>query len=378
MAEPQVLDSVALPLTDHHCHGVVPRDLDATGFAALLTEAGPGGADERLWDSRLGFAVRRWCAPVLELPAHAPAADYLERRASLGHAEVTRRFLAAAGLGALMVDEGYAPQPLTTPDELAQAAGARAYRVVRLESLAEEVLVGGTDAAGFPEAFREKLVHAVPDAVAVKSIAAYRTGLALAPQRPADREVTAAAGMALAAIGLGGRARVADEVLQRFLIWSAADLGAPIQLHCGYGDRDLDLQAANPLLLTPLLRALEPTGAPVLLLHNYPYHREAGYLAQVFPHVYFDVGLATHNVGTRAARVLAEATELAPLGKLLYSSDAYGLAEHFHLGALLFRQALSAVLRDGIAEGAWTEADADRVATMIGVGTAARVYRLDA
>ncbi|NUT32079.1 MAG: amidohydrolase family protein [Hamadaea sp.] len=372
-----MLDSVAaLPLTDHHCHGVVQRDLAAPGFAALLTEAGPGASGEGLWDSRLGFAVRRWCAPVLDLPAHAPAADYLDRRASLGHAEVTRRLLAAAGLGALLVDEGYAPEPLTPPAELAQAAGAAAYPVVRLETVAEQVLVDGTDAAGFPDAFRERLAAAVPDAIAVKSIAAYRTGLNLAPQRPADREVIAAAGLALAGIGLGGRARVADETLQRFLIWSATDLGAPIQFHCGYGDRDLDLAAANPLLLTPLLRALEPAGVPVLLLHNYPFHREAGYLAQVFPDVYFDVGLATHNVGARATQVLTEATELAPFGKLLYSSDAYGLAEHYHLGALLFRRALTGLLRDGIDGGAWTEPDADRIARMVGVDNAARVYRL--
>nr|BFE88209.1 hypothetical protein GCM10020093_108100 [Planobispora longispora] len=36
---------------------------------------------------------------------------------------------------------------------------------------------------------------------------------------------------------------------------------------------------------------------PIVLLHNYPYHREAGYLAQVFPHVFADVSLALHNVG---------------------------------------------------------------------------------
>ncbi len=77
--------------------------------------------------------------------------------------------------------------------------------------------------------------------------------------------------------------RLADEVLHRFFIWCGADLGLPIQFHVGYGDRDIDLHRCNPLLLTGLLRALEPTGVPVMLLHNYPYHREAGYLAQVFP-----------------------------------------------------------------------------------------------
>ena len=125
------------------------------------------------------------------------------------------------------------------------------------------------------------------------------------------------------------------------------DLRLPVQFHVGYGDSDVDLHRCNPLLLTPLLRAIQPTGVPVMLLHNYPYHREAGYLAQVFPHVYVDAGLATHNLGARAPALLAEALELAPYGKFLYSSDAFGLPELYYLGAALFRSALSAFLRDG-------------------------------
>ena len=80
------------------------------------------------------------------------------------------------------------------------------------------------------------------------------------------------------------------------------DLRLPVQFHVGYGDSDVDLDRCNPLLLTPLLRAIQPTGVPVMLLHNYPYQREAGYLAQVFPHVYVDAGLATHNVGAGPRR----------------------------------------------------------------------------
>jgi len=364
-----VLDCVAeLPLTDHHCHGVVRRDLDAPGFEALLTEAGPAASG--VWDSQLGLAVRKYCAPLLDLPAHAPAADYLDRRTSLGHEEVTARFLTAAGLGALCVDTGHAPEPLLSPDELATAAGAQAFPVVRLESVAEQVLRGGTDAAGFPNAVRDALADATRDAVGVKCVAAYRTGLKLEPRRPTDGEVTAAAGLALATIGLGGPARIADETLHRFLIWTGVDLGLPVQFHAGLGDRDLNLHLANPALLTPLLRAIEPTGVPVMMLHNYPYHREAGYLAQMFGNVYFDIGLATHNVGARATQLLAEALELAPFGKLLYSSDAYGLPEHYLLGAVLFREALSAFLAD------WTDSDAARISRMIGLGNAARVYRL--
>ena len=170
--------------------------------------------------------------------------------------------------------------------------------------------------------------------------------------------------------------RLADETLHRFFIWCGAELGLPIQFHVGYGDRDIDLQRCNPLLLTELLRALEPTGVPVLLLHNYPYHREAGYLAQVFPNVYADLGLATHNVGARAPEVLAEALELVPLRKFLFSSDAFGLPELYYLGTLLFRQALSRFLQARLDADDISYADADRITRLIGSENAARAYAL--
>ena len=170
--------------------------------------------------------------------------------------------------------------------------------------------------------------------------------------------------------------RIADETLQRFLIWCGVDLRLPVQFHVGYGDSDVDLHRCNPLLLTPLLRAIEPTGVPVMLLHNYPYHREAGYLAQVFPHVYVDAGLATHNLGARAPALLAEALELTPYGKFLYSSDAFGLPELYYLSAALFRRALSDFLRAGIEEDLYSERTVVRLTRMLCADNAKRAYQL--
>jgi hypothetical protein len=91
---------------------------------------------------------------------------------------------------------------------------------------------------------------------------------------------------------------------------------------------------------------------PVLLLHCYPFHRESGYLAQVFPQVHMDLGLATHNVGHHARRIIDEALELCPYGKLLYSSDGFGLPELHHLGAALFRDAVEPDIQDATTENA--------------------------
>ncbi len=387
--QPSVLPFVAAQqLVDHHCHGILRAGGDLAG---LLNEAdGDATADGLPFDSLAGLAFRRWCPPLLGLPAHASAGSYAERRAALGADEVSRRFLGACGLDALCVDTGYAPAGLTSPAETAGLAGATAYEIVRLEQVAESLARNGTGAAEFPEAYRTALSERVAAPAAgtavagVKSIAAYRVGLELDGRRPADGEVAAAVSRWLGGAGEsggaqpeGGLPRLADEVLHRFFIWCGADLGLPIQFHVGYGDRDINLHRCDPLLLTGLLRALEPTGVPVMLLHNYPYHRQAGYLAQVFPLVYADLGLATHNVGARATALLGEALELVPLRKFLFSSDAFGLPELYYLGTLLFRRALSEFLAARLSADDMSYPDAERVTRLIGAENARLAYRLD-
>ncbi|MFD0890624.1 amidohydrolase family protein, partial [Streptosporangium algeriense] len=189
-------------------------------------------------------------------------------------------------------------------------------------------------------------------------------------------EVTAAAGRWLRVVERTGRIRVDDPVLLRHLIWKGVERGLPLQFHTGYGDPDVDLGRSDPLLLRGLIERAEPSGVPLMLLHCYPFHRNAGFLAQVYPNVYFDVGLAVNHTGARGVAVVAESLELAPFAKILFSSDAWGPAELHHLGALLWRRALTRVLSGFVADGEWNRAQAVRVATMIGAENARRVYRL--
>jgi uncharacterized protein len=379
-------DLTTLPLVDAHCHAVADGPVAPADFAMWCTEASvaaPPGVS--YLDTQLGYALRRWCAPVLELPAGAPVEVYLDRRAALGPTEVNRRLLTACGLAELLVDTGLggsaAPVPgaaaveLTDFVGLGALAGARAREVVRLEYVAERVADAGVPAARFAEAYRERLWVSVTGAVAVKSILAYRHGLDVDPARPTGSEVAVAAAGWLRARERGP-ARLTDPVLLRYLLWCGVDTGLPVQLHTGFGDRDLALSRSDPALLQPFCAAVEPTGVPLVLLHCYPYHRQAGWLAQVYPHVYVDVGLTVGYLGARAGAVLAEFGELAPFGKLLYSSDAYGLPELYLVGAAQFRHSFGRLLTDWVAEGAVTEADARRVAALVAADNARRVYRL--
>ncbi|MGK5691656.1 amidohydrolase family protein [Streptomyces sp. URMC 128] len=361
----------ALSLIDHHCHGTVAADLDREAFEPFLTEgdAWPGVSP---FDSPVGVAVRRHCAPLLDLPRHAPVEQYLARRSKLGRREVQRRFLRASGTGVFCVDTGFAAERLTTPGEVAEAAGGSAYEVVRLESVAESVRAAGVEPDAYADAFRAAALDAVgrPGVVAVKSVAAYRTGFGVDPARPSDAEVTGAARHWAARGG-----RLDDPVLIRHLLWTAVDLGLPLQLHTGFGDNDIRLHRADPARLTDWLHLTAGT-IPVLLLHCWPYQRQAAYLAAVFERVYLDVGLTLHHVGpARAAAVLAEALEITPFRKLLYSSDAYGVPEFFHLGALAFRQGLAELLQERVDADELSLPDALRIARWASRDNALRVYR---
>ncbi|WP_129305533.1 amidohydrolase family protein [Streptomyces sp. L2] len=362
----------ALPLVDHHCHGAVTADLGPAEFESLITE-GERWPGMSTFDSPVGVAVRRHCAPLLDLPRHAPAADYLARRAELGWREVNRRFLTAAGVEAFCVDTGYTPHPVTSPARLAAASGAAGYEVVRLEQLAETVAARGVEPGEYADVVRAAAEEAVrrPGVVGVKSVAAYRTGFALDPARPGAADVTAAAARWLARGG-----RLDDPVLVRHLLWSAVGLGLPLQLHTGFGDADVRLHHADPALLTDWLHLTSGT-IDVLLLHCWPYQRQAAYLATVFERVHLDVGLALHYTGpARARAVLAEALEITPYRKLLYSSDAYGVAEFHHLGALSFRQGLADLLQSRVDADELSLPDALRYATWAGRDNARRLYGL--
>ncbi|MFG1946847.1 amidohydrolase family protein [Nonomuraea sp. NPDC048826] len=361
-----------LPLVDQHAHGVTVDDLSRAAFEELITEArGPAPDWMTPFDSQLGHAILRHCAPVLGLEPFASPAAYLARRARLGAAEVNRLLLGAAGAGHYLVDTGFRSGDVVGASGMAQIAGVPVDEVVRLETVAEEVAGSGVSADGFAGRFAEVLGERARTARALKSIAAYRHGLDLDPEPPSPAEVAEAAGGWFAAGG-----RLTDPVLLRHLIWTALETGLPLQFHTGFGDPDLNLRRADPLLLRGLIERTAQAGTPLVLLHCYPFHRNAAYLAHAYQHVFFDVGLAVHHTGARSVAVVAESLEIAPFAKIMFSSDGWGPAELHFLGAELWRRAVSRVLGEFVADGEWTTAQAIRVFTMIGETNARRVYRL--
>jgi predicted TIM-barrel fold metal-dependent hydrolase len=364
-----------IELIDHHVHGSFNELVDRAGFEAAINEGSTDPVPNFMtqFDSPLGLSIRRWCAPLLGLEPLASADDYWARRSESSPEELARIMLPAAGVARWIVDTGFKGDLITTPGQLTKLSDVQSSEIVRLERLAEDLLEDGTSPDDFPEAFRSALRAAAdnPDVVGTKTISAYRTGFDIDWSRPSDGDVVAHA----AELTRRSRPlRLDSAVLTAFAVHEAAAHGLTIQVHVGFGDRDLDLHRTDPMLMLPLLRSMDPV--PVLLLHCYPFQRQAGYLAQAFDHVNFDVGLAINYLGVRSTGLVAEALETAPFAKQLYSSDAFGPPELHVLGSVLWRRAMGLVLGGWIRAGDCTTADAIRIVDMIGVSNAERVYAL--
>ena len=337
-----------VPLIDQHVHGCWSTVGDQKRFENALNEANTEPVADGGFDSQLGFAVRAHCAPLLGLPSHVEQQEYWERRCQLSEAELARLFLRGAAVTDWLVDTGFA-EGVIDPATLAVLSGGRTHELVRLEQVAEQA----AHAAGeYADAFEDILRQRTAGAVGTKSILAYRGGFEGDLSEPSAAQVAEAARRWRDS----GGTHLMDRVLLRFGLHQALRLGKPLQFHVGFGDRDCDLHKTNPLYLLDFLRQSGDT--PIVLLHCYPYEREAGYLAQAFHNVYLDGGLSINYLGARGPAFIARLLEMAPFRRILYSSDGFGPAElHFHASTALANLGDRPEWRDALGEQAREQAD---------------------
>jgi hypothetical protein len=292
----QVLNEVAL--VDQHAHGLLRGRPTVDEFRGLFSES----SDPKQWPHvATGVTYRRAIRELAEFLGCEPVEEaVLERRNRTDFDEYAAALLRATNTEAIYVDDGYPTGDAVDWPELGELAGCESRPVLRLEDRGER-------AAQETAAAREG------GYVALKTIAAYR----------------------------GGLDRVSEHVVAALEANEATGQPLPLQVHCGFGDSDLHLWRADPSFLKPLIERFRAT--PFVLLHCYPFVREAGWLAHVYGHVYFDLSLTIPHVW-RGAEMLREALELAPASKLLYASDASRAPELYYLAAEWWREALAEVL----------------------------------
>lgn len=366
-----------VPLIDHHCHSVVAAELDRADLESLITESDWPPADGRSnFDSPVGVAIRALCAPILDLPRHATADAYVSRRIELGAEEVNRRQLRATGIGRYLIETGVSRPDMLSVNKFQEAADAPCSTLARLEVIAEGLLTQCGSAREFLDRLPVELDAAVDTGLGFKSVVAYRCGLDFDPDRPTEHEVLRAVEEVLAGRTEGSPVRLGHPVVIRHLLWQAVDRGRPLQMHIGYGDSDIDLHRCDPSKMTEFIRRTRTSGTDIMLLHCYPFQREAAFLAQVYPHVYLDTGAAVNYTGFGSTHVVRESLELAPFHKILFSSDAYGLPELYLCGALLWRRAMGQVFGEWVRGDHMSLGDAHRYIEQIAFENAEQVYAL--
>jgi uncharacterized protein len=304
----EVLRTVGL--VDHHAHGILRARPTLDEFRGLFSES----PDPRQWPHvASGLTYRRALRELADFFGCEPAEEAVYAyRVAKEPEEYASALLRATGTDVLLVDDGFPPPGVGVEwQELGELADCIARPVLRIERVFE---AGGIDA------LRRQVSTARQDGfVGLKTIAAYRTGL----------ELEHIHGFVVAALE-------ANE---------ATGVPLPVQFHCGFGDWGLYLPRADPGHLKPVIERFHET--PFVLLHCYPFVREAGWLAHVYGNVWFDVSLTIPHV-SRPDEMVRQALELAPVSKLLYASDAARTPELYFLAAKWWREALAVVLADAL------------------------------
>ena len=378
----ETVDLGRVPIVDNHCHGVRCFQVfeDLVSWRRAFTEsANPGMPREHVASTVFYRRLIRALAGFLDCE---PEEEFvLAARVASDGPELVRVLLRAANVEALLLDTGYPPPEEVLPEaELGELAGCRTEPMLRLETLMERLI---TEHSSLEEA-KEALVAALGDVrgqgyVALKSIVAYRTGLNIREWTGEEaeasfREFRRAAGE--------GSARLAHKPLLDTLLHTAfaeaARQEVPVQFHVGYGDADINLLLGNPLHLRAVLERPDYRGMPVVLLHGcYPYTREGGYLAALYESVYLDLSYGIPLLGyAEMLSFTREALGVAPISKLLYSSDGIGVPELHWLGALYGRRVLGWALGELVAHGELNLSEAETAGEDVLRGNASCLYRL--
>jgi predicted TIM-barrel fold metal-dependent hydrolase len=378
----QTIDLTRVPVVDNHCHGV-SRDQtfdDLAIWRQCFTEStDPGMARDHVASTAFYRRLIRTLADFLGCEPEERAV-FAARTRREGR-ELTGALLHAANVDTLLLDTGFPPSEEVFPvSELAEIGGCRTGPMLRLEILMESLLAEHHSL----EDVKEALVAELHDVrrrgyVALKSIAAYRTGLDI---REWSREEAEASFHEYRRVAGAGHARLVHKPLLDTLLHvafaQAARQEVPVQFHVGYGDADTDLLLGNPLYLRPVLQRLDYHGMPVVLLHEcYPYTRQGGYLAAVYENVYLDLSYGIPLLGYgEMLSFTRQALGVAPSSKLMYSSDGIGVPELHWISAIDGRRAIGEALGELVSQGELDLVVAEATGEDVLRANATRLYRL--
>ena len=378
----EALDFTQLPVVDNHCHGIMQDQAfeDIRGWRQAFTESKDTGMVRDHVASTAFY--RRLIRTLADFLGCEPVEEAVfAARTGRDGRELTGTLFRAANVDTLLLDTGFPPPEEVLPvPELGDLGGCRSEPMLRLEILMERLLAEHDSL----EEVKEALVAELDDVrgrgyVALKSIAAYRTGLDI---REWPREEAEESFHEYRQVAGAGPARLVHKPLLDTLLHvafgQAARQEVPVQFHVGYGDADTDLLLGNPLYLRPVLQRPDYHGMPVVLLHEcYPYTRQGGYLAAVYENVYLDLSYGIPLLGYgEMLSFTRQALGVAPSSKLMYSSDGIGVPELHWISAIDGRRVIGEALGELVSRGELDLAAAEAAGEDVLRANATRLYAL--
>lgn len=370
-----------IPFVDHHCHAPLrqPQTIAAAALRAPFTES--VDPTVRMRDVPETLVYRGMIRRLAGLLGCEPSESaVLDARGGYDAAAYQRLLADDARIETMLADYLFAERGSYSPEEWARLSGRTVYPVLRIETFAERLLPGATNWERFRHQFTESLAasHA-SGVVAFKSIAAYRAGLEI------ERVDAATASRAFdeirSEIENRSFARLTSKPLIDALIWEtlevAVELRVPLQFHVGLGDDDVFLPTSNPTLLRALFQEPRYSDVPIVLLHNYPFVREAAYLASIYPNAYVDLGLSLPLAALDGPALLRQVLGLAPVTKILASSDGHGIPEFQWYAVDLWRKYLAGALADAVGDGYLDWDEAAEIGALVLRENAMRLYPLE-
>jgi uncharacterized protein len=282
-----------------------------------------------------------------------------------------------AGLRAMVVDDGY-PLPRVDPHEMSREAGIRVHRVVRIEPVIADAQ---TRAATYDE-LEDELTSRIEaacseDAIAIKSVIAYRTGLDVREWPRAD---VRDAYRKWAAAGFPETRELAKPVRDALLhrtVEVARRADRPVHIHCGGGDPSVVLAYARPKDLFPFLD--RHRDHPIVLIHSgWPWLEEGAYVASILPRVFLDTSINTAWASLIMDQKLEAVLGIAPTAKVMFGSDESTEPELAWISAVMARESLERVLGAAVERRWMTTGDADRVGRGVLATNCERLHGLDA
>lgn len=253
-------------------------------------------------------------------------------------ASYVRMLFADVGLATMLLDPG-ARSFDGTVEDYAAVSGTDIGRLLRVEATVDAMLERGADADEVLAAVEASITAAAAAGYAgIKTVLAYRTGLAVDPEVTVTDARRSLAATAQEPVRRRGKAM--RDLIFRRSVAQCAELGLPVQVHTGIGDSELRLRDSEPIGLDPVLRTAEVRAGRVVLVHaGYPWHEQIAYLTAVRESVWAEFSLVNLVSPVTAADRLLRLIDLAPTSRVLLGSDGHGVPETHWFALTVLRDA---------------------------------------